>query len=139
MGTFKVEIQNNQFSDQLTIFGTFLELILSTYALQSTFLVLFSCKTIFRSIYGVYNVPNGKLASEFMIMDFLLSFCQHFAPFADVRVCTTRLHLSKYIFHIVLFSQPFFHPICGFAVFQMGNWPQNWRFCIFDLKGTPYQ
>ena len=97
------------------------------------FWYIFICKTIFRSIYGVYNVPNVKLASKFMIMYLLLSFCQNFAPFADVRVRTIRLHLSKYIFGIVLFAEPFFQSIYGFTVFQMENWPQNWRFCIFEL------
>ena len=71
-----------------------------------------------------------------MIMYLLLSFCQNVAPFADVRVRTIHLHLSKYIFGIVLFAQPFFPSIYGFTVFQMENWPQNWRFCIVDLNFT---
>ena len=40
---------------------------------------------------------------------------------------------TKYSFGIVLLAQPFVQFIYGFTVFQKENWPQNWRFCIFDL------
>ena len=72
------------------------------------------------------------------VTEILPKFCLNFALFAYLRSPTAHLCLSKYIFGIVLFAQPFFQSIYGFTVYQMENWPQNWRFCIFDLNFTQF-
>ena len=59
-------------------------------------------------------------------------FIQILPLFAALKAPTIHLCLRKYIFGIVLFAQPFVQSIYGVTAFQMKNWPQNWRFCIFD-------
>ena len=74
------------------------------------------------------------------LLDFFLpTFCQRFGPFAASRAPTTYLCLVKYICGIVLFAQPRVESIYGFTVFHMENWPQNGRFCIFDLHFAHFQ
>ena len=41
--------------------------------------------------------------------------------------------LQSTLFIYFLFTQSFVQPIYRFTFFQIGNWPQNWQFCIFDL------
>ena len=93
-------------------------------------IVLFA-QPLFLSIYGftVFQMENWPQNWRFCIL--LPKFYPKFALFACLRAPTTQLCLSKYMFGIVLFAQPFFPSIYWFTVFQMENWPQNWRFCIF--------
>ena len=128
----------------------FLTLILHTFCLfcmmESTYdqpmpfkvhFLVFNCLHNRFSVHlWIYSVSNGKLASKSSILYFWPKFYQHFAVFASMRALMAQLFLSKYIFGIALFAQPFSLSVHGFIVFQMENWPQNWGFCIFDLNFT---
>ena len=93
-------------------------------------------KPFILSIYGftVFRMANLPEHLRFCILD--LHFAQNMGHFATSRASTIYICLAKCIFGIVLFVQPFFLSIYGFAVFQMANMPQNWRFCILDLYFT---
>ena len=86
--------------------------------------------------FWIYTVSNGNWPRNWRFYIFLTKFCPNFAIFAYFKSPTANLCLSNYSFGIVLFAQPLFHSIYGFTVFQMENWLQNWRFCVFDLNFT---
>ena len=63
----------------------------------------------------------------------LTPFCPKFGLFATSGSSETYLCLAKCNFGIVLFVRPFALSMYGFLMFPMANWPQNLRYCIFDL------
>ena len=55
----------------------------------------FVCTTIFSVHLWIYSVSNGKLASKWMILYFLSSFCPNFGPFCSFKRSSDRLMLCK--------------------------------------------
>ena len=104
-----------------------------TYDLQSAFWYCFLfAQPLFQSIYWVtvFQMENGPQNLWFRI--FYLHFAKILELFTALRASTTYRYLAKYSFGIVSFVQPFSLVILIVTVFQIKNWPQNWRFCIFD-------
>ena len=92
-----------------------------------------------KSIYGftVLQTENWPRNLRYCIFD--LNFAQILSLFAYFRSPMTYICLSKYIFGIGLFAQPFFQSIYGFPEFQMEHWPQNLLFSIFDPLILPFR
>ncbi len=99
-------------------------------------MVLFCLHNHFFSPFMDLQCFKWKIGLKIGDFVFLTLILPKFSLFARLRAPTTHLCLSKYMFGIVLFAQPFFQSIYGFTVFQIENWPQNWRFCIFYLNFT---
>ena len=66
---------------------------------------------------GMEFVPKLK------ILYFVLPFCKKLALFVPFWAFISYLWLTKCSFGIASLSQPSFHSIYGFTVFQLENWP----------------
>ena len=83
------------------------------------------------NVFTVFQMANWPQNWRFCIFD--LHFAKYLPIIANFRASTTYICLAKFISCIFSHVQPFNLPIYGLTVFQMSNWPQNLRFCIFDL------
>ena len=121
---------------QIWLFLHGYDLLRPTYAFKSICLVLQCLRNHFFCPFMDLHCFKWKIGIKICDFVFLTKilpkFFLNFALFAYLRSPTAHLCLSKYIFGIVLFAQLLFQSIYGFTEFQIENWLQNWRFCVFD-------
>ena len=92
------------------------------------------CSTILQSIYGfrVFQMENWSQNWPFCIV---VIYCAQTLSHLQLSKLLQNIHALQSTF-LVLFClhKHFFQSSYWFTVLHMENWPQNCRFCIFDLN-----
>ena len=92
---------------------------------------------LFGTTFSVYHMKNWPIDFVFLPQFYTYSaLVTCFQSTYDTDDTYDKLVPFKVHFWYCIICSTFFPTIYGFIVSEMENWPQNCRFCIFDLNFT---